>query len=85
MKGARRVSGAGTVPPPPPPFHVRAFSIQRTRLSRSLEKPRATLGTRKSDPYREVGVLVRFKQESMYGLSAEKSRHCREVAVGGLY
>ena len=24
---------------------------------------------------------MRFKQEPMYGLSAEKSSHCREVAV----
>ena len=29
----------------------------------------------------EVAVVQRFKQESMYGLSAKKNGRCREVAV----
>ena len=36
----------------------------------------ATLGTEESGRCR-----VRFKQESMYGLSAKTNRRCREVAV----
>ena len=34
---------------------------------------------------REVAVVERFKEESMYGLSAgiKKSGRCREVAVTG--
>ena len=30
-----------------------------------------------------MAVVERFKQESMYELSAKKSGHCREVAVSG--
>jgi len=41
----------------------------------------ATLGTEESGCCREVAAVERFKQESMYGLSAQKSGHCREVAV----
>ena len=33
------------------------------------------------DHCREVAIVERFKQESMYGLSTKKSDHCREVAV----
>jgi len=34
---------------------------------------KATLGTKESDHCREVGVVERVKQESMYGLYAKKS------------
>ena len=36
---------------------------------------------KKSDRCREVVIVERFKQESMYGLSAQKSDRCREVAI----
>ena len=42
----------------------------------------ATLGTEESFHCREVAVVDRLKQESMYGLSAKKSGRCREVDVG---
>ena len=32
---------------------------------------------------KKVAIVERFKQESMYGLSAKKSGRCREVAVSG--
>ena len=41
----------------------------------------ATLGTEESFHCREVAVVDRLKQESMYGLSAKKSGRCREVDV----
>ena len=41
----------------------------------------ATLGPEESGHHKEVAVVERFKQEPMYGLSAIKSVHCREVAV----
>ena len=34
-------------------------------------------------PPKKVAVVERFKQESMYALSAKKSGRCREVAVRG--
>ena len=39
------------------------------------------LGAEESKHCREVAVVERFKQESMYGLSSLKSGCCREVAV----
>ena len=41
--------------------------------------------TKKTGQCREVAVAERFKQDSIYGLSAgtKKSGRCREVAVGG--
>ena len=41
----------------------------------------ATLGTEESGRCREVAAVERFKQESMYNLSAKKSGCCREMAV----
>ena len=41
----------------------------------------ATLGIEESGCCREVAIVERFKQESMYGLSAIKSGRCREVAI----
>ena len=32
---------------------------------------------------KKVATVERFKQESMYGLSAKKTGRCREVAVSG--
>ena len=43
----------------------------------------ATLGTEKNDRRREVAVVEKFKQESLYCLSATKSGRCREMAVSG--
>ena len=43
----------------------------------------ATLGTGQSGHSREVAVVVCFKKDSMYGLSAKKGGRCREVAVSG--
>ena len=42
-----------------------------------------TLGTEESGHCREVAVVERLKQESMYGLSAKENGRCREVAVTG--
>ena len=36
---------------------------------------------KKSDHCREVAIVERFKQESIYGLSAQKSGRCGEVTV----
>ena len=41
----------------------------------------ATLGTEESGRCREVAAVERFKQESMYDLSAKKSGCRRETAV----
>ena len=41
----------------------------------------ATLGKEESGCCGEVAIAERFKQESMHGLSAIKSGHCREVAI----
>ena len=30
-----------------------------------------------------MAIVERLKQESMYGLSAKKKGHCREVAISG--
>ena len=43
----------------------------------------ATLGTEKNDRRREMAVVEKFKQESLYWLSATKSGRCREMAVSG--
>ena len=43
----------------------------------------ATMGTEKSGRGREATVVERFEQESMNGLSTQKSGCCREVAVSG--
>ena len=43
----------------------------------------ATLGTEKNDRRREVAVVEKFKQESLYWLSATRSGRCREMAVSG--
>ena len=44
----------------------------------------ATMGTGESDQCRQVTVIERLKQESMYGLSTKKNGgRCREVAVTG--
>ena len=43
----------------------------------------ATLGTEKNDRRREVAVVEKFKQESLYCLSATESGRCREMAVSG--
>ena len=40
-----------------------------------------SLGTEESGHCRQAAVAERFKQESMYGLSAQKIGHCREVPV----
>ena len=40
----------------------------------------ATLGKEESGHCGEVAIVGRFKQESMCGLSAIKSGHCREMA-----
>ena len=40
----------------------------------------ATLGKEESGRCGEVAIVERFKQESMCGLSAIKSGHCREMA-----
>ena len=39
----------------------------------------ATLGTEESGRCREVAAVERFKQESMYGMSAKQSGPCRKV------
>ena len=36
---------------------------------------------KKSDHCREVVIVERFKQESMYGLSIKKSDRCGEVVI----
>ena len=41
----------------------------------------ATLGKEESGCCGEVAIVERFKQESMRGLSAIKSGHCREVSI----
>ena len=41
----------------------------------------ASLGTEESGHCRQAAVAERFKQESIYGLSAQKIGHCREVPV----
>ena len=43
----------------------------------------ATLGTEESGHCREATGVERFEQESMYGLSTQKSGCCREVAISG--
>lgn len=46
---------------------------------------KATSGTEESgrDRYREVAVVQRFKKESKYEMSAQKSGRCGEVAITG--
>ena len=44
---------------------------------------RCTLGTEQLGRCRKVAVIERFKQESMYGLSAKNCGRCREVAYSG--
>ena len=41
----------------------------------------ASLGTEESGHCRQAAVAERFKQESIYGLSAQKIGHCRAVPV----
>ena len=41
----------------------------------------ATLGTEESGHCRQVAIVERFKQGSMYGLSTIKRGRCSEVAV----
>ena len=41
------------------------------------------MSSKKSGRCREVTVVERFKQESVYGLSAKQSVRCRELAVSG--
>ena len=41
------------------------------------------MSSKKSGRCREVAVVERFKQESVYGLSAKQSVRCRELAVSG--
>ena len=41
----------------------------------------ATFRREESHRCREMAIVETYKQESMYGLSAKKSGHCREVAV----
>ena len=44
----------------------------------------ATMGKEESHRCREVAIVERFKQESVYDLSAQKNGHCRDVAVSGV-
>ena len=44
----------------------------------------ATMGTEEIDRCKEVAIVERFKQESVYDLSAQKNGHCREVTVSGV-
>ena len=44
----------------------------------------ATMGTEEIDRCREMAIVERFKQESVYDLSAQKNGHCRDVAVSGV-
>ena len=45
----------------------------------------ATLWTEESRRCSEVASVEKFKQESMYGLCRQKSGHCREVAISGVW
>ena len=70
MKGARKVGGAGRIPTPFVMFALSQFSgPDYLGAWKRLGPP---WGQENADHCREVAVVVRFKQEPMYGLSAQK-------------
>ena len=54
--------------------------VKNNRLKLSLSTT-ATLGAVESGLCRQVAVVERFKRETMYGLSSEKSDRSRQVTV----
>ena len=54
--------------------------MHKVQLNLSIK---ATSGTEESGRYREVAVVQRFKKQSKYEMSAQKSGRCGEVAITG--